>query len=277
MPGKIIQALKYVGSNNPVIVLDEIDKLGRGYQVPEPRYHPTRSPLSAYARARRYHPTRSHYAITLRTLATSTLCALAATTLRALCRHLRAVRYHPTRYLLREQYSERGRLIRRMFVPGGPLVGFAGGTGSEPEPRVPRPLPRCTSRPLPGTTSPTSRSTVWYWCVCMAVTAGFVRCYRRTQDPVLTRCTADRGRYCSSVLPTPWIQSLGPSRTVWRSSPYQVGSPDCFCPRRSPVLNPMVLGSRLVYCGRVWSSGVGYGPRRDAVQTCGMVLGDTWY
>lgn len=32
MPGKIIQALKYVGSNNPVIVLDEIDKLGRGYQ-----------------------------------------------------------------------------------------------------------------------------------------------------------------------------------------------------------------------------------------------------
>mmetsp|Transcript_28692 Transcript_28692/g.58705 ORF Transcript_28692/g.58705 Transcript_28692/m.58705 type:complete len:978 (+) Transcript_28692:88-3021(+) len=32
MPGKLVQALKYVGSNNPVIVLDEIDKLGRGYQ-----------------------------------------------------------------------------------------------------------------------------------------------------------------------------------------------------------------------------------------------------
>jgi ATP-dependent Lon protease len=32
MPGKAVQALKGVGSNNPVIVLDEIDKLGRGYQ-----------------------------------------------------------------------------------------------------------------------------------------------------------------------------------------------------------------------------------------------------
>jgi len=32
MPGKAVQALKSVGSNNPVIVLDEIDKLGRGYQ-----------------------------------------------------------------------------------------------------------------------------------------------------------------------------------------------------------------------------------------------------
>jgi len=32
MPGKIVQALKTAGSNNPVIMLDEIDKLGRGYQ-----------------------------------------------------------------------------------------------------------------------------------------------------------------------------------------------------------------------------------------------------
>lgn len=32
MPGKAVQALKSVASNNPVIVLDEIDKLGRGYQ-----------------------------------------------------------------------------------------------------------------------------------------------------------------------------------------------------------------------------------------------------
>ena len=32
MPGKLIQALKRVEVNNPVIMLDEIDKLGRSYQ-----------------------------------------------------------------------------------------------------------------------------------------------------------------------------------------------------------------------------------------------------
>jgi len=32
MPGKIIQCLKSVKSSNPVILIDEIDKLGRGYQ-----------------------------------------------------------------------------------------------------------------------------------------------------------------------------------------------------------------------------------------------------
>ncbi|MCB9060369.1 MAG: endopeptidase La [Halobacteriovoraceae bacterium] len=32
MPGRIIQALKRVGVNNPVIMLDEIDKLGQSYQ-----------------------------------------------------------------------------------------------------------------------------------------------------------------------------------------------------------------------------------------------------
>lgn len=32
MPGKIIQALKRVGVNNPVIMLDEVDKIGKSYQ-----------------------------------------------------------------------------------------------------------------------------------------------------------------------------------------------------------------------------------------------------
>merc|ERR1719408_730001 len=32
MPGKLIQCLKSTGSSNPVVLIDEIDKLGRGYQ-----------------------------------------------------------------------------------------------------------------------------------------------------------------------------------------------------------------------------------------------------
>ena len=32
MPGKIIQCLKNTGTTNPVILIDEIDKLGHGYQ-----------------------------------------------------------------------------------------------------------------------------------------------------------------------------------------------------------------------------------------------------
>ena len=32
MPGKLIQCLKATGSSNPVVLIDEIDKLGRGYQ-----------------------------------------------------------------------------------------------------------------------------------------------------------------------------------------------------------------------------------------------------
>jgi ATP-dependent Lon protease len=32
MPGNLLQALKRVEVNNPVIMLDEIDKLGRSYQ-----------------------------------------------------------------------------------------------------------------------------------------------------------------------------------------------------------------------------------------------------
>mmetsp|Transcript_13327 Transcript_13327/g.21853 ORF Transcript_13327/g.21853 Transcript_13327/m.21853 type:complete len:1077 (-) Transcript_13327:386-3616(-) len=32
MPGKLLQCLKTVGTSNPVIMMDEIDKLGRGYQ-----------------------------------------------------------------------------------------------------------------------------------------------------------------------------------------------------------------------------------------------------
>ena len=33
MPGKLIQAFKSVGVSNPVVLIDEIDKLGRGYQA----------------------------------------------------------------------------------------------------------------------------------------------------------------------------------------------------------------------------------------------------
>lgn len=32
MPGKIIQCLKKVQTENPLILIDEVDKLGRGYQ-----------------------------------------------------------------------------------------------------------------------------------------------------------------------------------------------------------------------------------------------------
>ncbi len=32
MPGKLIQALKLVKTSNPVVLIDEIDKMGRGYQ-----------------------------------------------------------------------------------------------------------------------------------------------------------------------------------------------------------------------------------------------------
>ncbi|PMU12785.1 endopeptidase La, partial [Pseudomonas sp. FW305-122] len=31
MPGKILQGIKRVGTNNPVIMLDEIDKVGNSY------------------------------------------------------------------------------------------------------------------------------------------------------------------------------------------------------------------------------------------------------
>lgn len=30
MPGKMVQCLKSVGSSNPLVLIDEIDKLGRG-------------------------------------------------------------------------------------------------------------------------------------------------------------------------------------------------------------------------------------------------------
>jgi Lon-like ATP-dependent protease len=33
MPGKPIQSLKETGSSNPLVLIDEIDKLGRGHQV----------------------------------------------------------------------------------------------------------------------------------------------------------------------------------------------------------------------------------------------------
>ena len=31
MPGKAVQALKSTGTSNPVVLIDEIDKVGRGY------------------------------------------------------------------------------------------------------------------------------------------------------------------------------------------------------------------------------------------------------
>ena len=33
MPGKLVQCLKSTGVNNPVVLIDEVDKLGRGYQA----------------------------------------------------------------------------------------------------------------------------------------------------------------------------------------------------------------------------------------------------
>lgn len=33
MPGKIIQCMKKVQTENPLILIDEVDKLGRGIQV----------------------------------------------------------------------------------------------------------------------------------------------------------------------------------------------------------------------------------------------------
>jgi Lon-like ATP-dependent protease len=32
MPGKLVQCLKTVGSSNPLILIDEIDKLGSGFR-----------------------------------------------------------------------------------------------------------------------------------------------------------------------------------------------------------------------------------------------------
>jgi Lon-like ATP-dependent protease len=31
MPGKMVQCLKSTGSSNPLVLIDEIDKLGRGH------------------------------------------------------------------------------------------------------------------------------------------------------------------------------------------------------------------------------------------------------
>lgn len=33
MPGKMVQCLKTTQTSNPFVLIDEIDKLGRGYQV----------------------------------------------------------------------------------------------------------------------------------------------------------------------------------------------------------------------------------------------------
>ncbi len=42
MPGKVIQCLKSTGTSNPLILIDEIDKLGRGAPLPSPPCtHPT--------------------------------------------------------------------------------------------------------------------------------------------------------------------------------------------------------------------------------------------
>ena len=35
MPGKLVQCLKSTGVSNPVVLIDEVDKLGRGYQAGE--------------------------------------------------------------------------------------------------------------------------------------------------------------------------------------------------------------------------------------------------
>ncbi|CAN0421610.1 unnamed protein product, partial [Discosporangium mesarthrocarpum] len=32
MPGKLIQCLKATGTNNPVVLIDEVDKMGKGYE-----------------------------------------------------------------------------------------------------------------------------------------------------------------------------------------------------------------------------------------------------
>ena len=39
MPGKAVQALKKTKTENPLILIDEIDKLGRGWQVYQSRVH----------------------------------------------------------------------------------------------------------------------------------------------------------------------------------------------------------------------------------------------
>ena len=39
MPGKMIQCLKKVQTENPLVLIDEVDKLGRGYQVRSPSHN----------------------------------------------------------------------------------------------------------------------------------------------------------------------------------------------------------------------------------------------